>query len=289
MFEHFDRRQLDTTEATINLVVGGDGPPLLLLHGCPQTHVMWRKVAPALAERYTVVAPDLRGYGESAKPRGTPDHANYSFRAMAQDQVEVMSALGFERFMAAGHDRGARVLHRMALDHADRVERIALLDILPTLTLYEHMNKDFAIAYWEWSFLVQPADMPELMISTQVEAFFAHELGPLRANGTIEQEAWDAYVRSLDTPEKAHGTCEDYRAGASIDLAHDRADLDRKVRCPLLVLWGEQNSVWERFDIIEVWRTRAENVEGAPISCGHYLAEEAPGETLARLLKFFDA
>jgi len=286
MFETFATRRIETRDATIYLAVGGEGPPLLLLHGCPQTHIMWRKIAPALAERYTVVAPDLRGYGGSSKPRGRPDHSNYAFRAMAQDQVAVMSALGFERFAAIGHDRGARVLHRMALDHPDRLETMALLDILPTTTLYEHMNQTFALEYWEWIFFVQAADMPERMISTEVDAFLVHEMGPLRSHGVIEEEAWQAYRQALDTPDKAHGCCEDYRAAASIDLTHDYADLDHKVRCPILLLWGQRNPVWQGFDMLGTWRTRAESVEGEPIAAGHYLAEEAPGATLERLLAF---
>lgn len=287
MFDHFDHRRIDTSGATINLVVGGSGPPLLLLHGCPETHIMWRKIAPDLAKYFTVIAPDLRGYGDSSKPRGKPDHSNYSFRAMAQDMTEVMTSLGFDTFRAAGHDRGARVLHRMALDSPDRLEKIALLDILPTLTLYEKIDKDFAINYWIWSFLVQPADMPELMISSQIDAYMEHELGHLRQNGIIDQQAWDIYVQALDTPGKVHGTCEDYRAAASIDLDYDRMNLHQKISCPVLVLWGDQNPVWDRFNMIEVWRERADHINGAPVSCGHYLPEEAPAETCGHLQAFF--
>ena len=287
MIPGFEQRRIDTSEASINLAIGGDGPPLLLLHGCPETHIMWRKIAPQLAERFTVVAPDLRGYGESSIPRGAPDHANYAFRAMAGDMVEVMETLGFDKFSAAGHDRGARVLHRMALDSPESLERIALLDILPTLTLYENLDKDFVLNYWIWVFHVQPPDMPERMISSEIGAYLENEMGRLRRNGVIEPKVWAAYTRALDTPEKAHGTCEDYRAAASIDLDHDRQDLDRKITCPVLVLWGEQNAVWERFGMIDVWRERAEEVTGFPLPCGHYLPEEAPEETLQHLLDFF--
>lgn len=287
MFEGFNQRQIVTSGASINLVIGGEGPPLLLLHGCPQTHIMWRKIAPALGEQFTVIAPDLRGYGESSIPEGEPDHANYSFRAMARDMVEVMEQLGFETFMAAGHDRGARTLHRMALDHPDRLGRMALLDILPTVTLYDNLDKDFATSYWIWTFLIQNAPLPERMISSQIDTYLDNELGHLRDSGAIEPEAWALYRAALDTPDKVHGTCEDYRAAASIDLDHDRADMDRRVTCPMLVLWGEENTVWDRFDMLAVWRDRAKQVEGQGLPCGHYLPEEAPEETLRHLTSFF--
>lgn len=289
MFEGFERRFIDTSEITINLVIGGEGPPLLLLHGCPETHIMWRKIAPSLAEQFTVVAPDLRGYGDSSSPRGEPDHSNYSFRVMAQDMVEVMSLLGHKHFMAAGHDRGARVLHRMALDSPERLDRVALLDILPTVTMYDQIDKEFALSYWIWSFLTQPADMPERMISSQIDAYMENELGHLRQSGVIEPQAWNHYRQALATPEKVHGVCEDYRAAASIDLDHDRMDLNRSIACPVLVLWGKKNPVWDRFDMIGVWQERADNVAGCPLSCGHYLPEEAPDETLKYLQNFFSS
>ena len=288
MFDGSTHQQIDTSRSTtINLVVGGSGPPLLLLHGCPQTLVMWRKIAPALAEQFTVVAADLRGYGDSSKPRGQPDHSNYSFRAMAQDQIDVMSALGHERFMVAGHDRGARVVHRMALDHPAAVRKAAVLDILPTLTLYDETNAQFATAYWEWFFLIQSYDFPETLITAAPEAFLRYELGPLVSSGAVTQDAWNEYLRCLSDASAVHAMCEDYRAGASIDLEHDRGDLNSRIACPLLVLWGGENPIWERFDMLGIWRERAETVTGEALPCGHYLAEEAPDATVARLRAFF--
>jgi len=288
VFEGFAHERVDASAGiAINLVVGGSGLPLLLLHGCPQTLVMWHKIAPTLAEEFTVVAADLRGYGDSSKPRGETDHANYSFRAMAQDQVDVMEALGHERFMVCGHDRGARVAHRMALDHPASVRKAALLDILPTLTLYEKANAQFAAAYWEWFFFTQSCDFPETLIAAAPEAFLRYELGALLSSGVVSDEAWSEYLRCISDPSAVHGMCEDYRAGASIDLEHDRHDLDRKIACPVLVLWGAHNPVWERFEMLRVWGERAEDVTGQALPCGHYLAEEAPDATAVRLRAFF--
>jgi haloacetate dehalogenase len=233
VFDGFRHHRIDVSQSTtINLVVGGGGPPLLLLHGCPQTLVMWHKIAPALAEEFTVIATDLRGYGDSSKPRGEPDHAN-SFRTLAQDQVDVVAALGYERFMVAGHDRGARVVHRMALDHPATVRKAAILDILPTLTLYDETNAQFAAAYWEWFFFIQAYDFPETLIAAAAEAFLSYELGQLVSSGAVTQDAWREYLRCISDPSTVHGMCEDYRAGASIDLEYDRRDLSRKVavRC----------------------------------------------------------
>jgi haloacetate dehalogenase len=287
VFEGFTHHRIDASQGTtINLVVGGSGPPLLLLHGCPQTLVMWHKIAPVLAEEFTVIAADLRGYGDSSKPRGEADHANYSFRAMAQDQVDAMAALGHERFMVAGHDRGARVVHRMALDHPATVRKAAVLDILPTLTLYDEANSQFAAAYWEWFFFTQSYDFPETLLAATPEAFLRYELGPLLSSGVVTEEAWREYLRCISDPSAIHGMCEDYRAGASIDLRHDRADLNRRIACPLLVLWGEKNPIWERFDMLSIWRQHAQTVTGEGLPSGHYLAEEVPDATVARLLAF---
>lgn len=289
MFQQFTTQDVQVGGAQIHCRVGGSGPPLLLLHGCPQTHVMWHKIAPVLSRHFTVVVSDLRGYGDSSKPQGSAGHQNYSFRAMASDQLELMASLGFGRFSAVGHDRGARVLHRMALDRPDALERIALLDILPTSFLYAQTDRSFATRYWEWFFFVQDYDFPERLLSANPEAFLRHELGELVDNGVVVSDAWSEYLRVLSNPAAMHGMCEDYRAGASIDLEHDAADADRAVHCPLMVLWGDENPVWSRFDMLEVWRRFAPGVIGRAIRGGHYLAEEAPGEVLDQLLPFLSS
>lgn len=274
---------------TIRYRIGGSGPPLLLLHGCPQTHLMWHKLAPVLSRQFTVVASDLRGYGDSSKPRGLPDHQNYSFRAMAADQVKLMQKLGFESFSAVGHDRGARVLHRMALDFPERLTKLAFLDILPTTVLYEQTDKAFASAYWEWFFFIQGNGFPEKLLSADPESFLRYELGHLVDNGTIGPDVWSEYLRVLESEAAMHGMCEDYRAGASIDLAHDAVDAGRRIQSPLLLLWGAHNPVWQRFDMIETWRRFAVDVVGRSIEAGHYLAEEAPDQVLDELVPFMKA
>lgn len=247
---------------------------------------MWHKIAPVLSRHFTVVASDLRGYGDSSKPRGSAGHENYSFRAMASDQLELMAGLGFKHFSAMGHDRGARVLHRMALDQPDKIDRAVLLDILPTAFLYAQTDRLFATRYWEWFFFVQESDFPESLLSANPEAFLRYELGELVGKGVITPEAWNEYLRALSDPAAMHSMCEDYRAGASIDLEHDAADADRQMHSPLLLLWGDENPVWQRFDMLEVWRRFAPAVVGHAIAAGHYLAEEAPEEVLARVLPF---
>ena len=266
---------------------GGTGPPLLLLHGYPQTHVMWHKVAPSLAERFTVVAADLRGYGASGKPPGGPDHEGYSKRAMAADQAALMSHLGFERFAVVGHDRGARVTHRLALDHAERVTKAAVLDICPTLAMYERTDMAFAAAYYHWFFLIQPFDLPERMIAADPDYYMSRKVGAWGANIEVfDPEALDAYKVAFRNPETIHASCEDYRAAATIDLAHDRADIDRRIECPLLVLWGAKGVVGNTYDVPAVWRERAGDVRGGPLPTGHFLAEEDPAGTLAALSAF---
>ena len=292
MFDGFETRRVATSGAEINLRLGGSGPPLLLLHGYPQTHVMWHRVAPYLAERFTVAAADLRGYGDSAKPASDPAHATYSKRAMARDQVEVMSSLGFERFAVVGHDRGARVAHRMALDHPDRVERAAVLDICPTLAMYERTDMAFASGYYHWFFLIQPYDLPERLIAADPDFYLESKTGgfgldPRKdVSETFDPAALEEYKRCFRDPTAIHASCEDYRAAATIDLEHDRADLNRKIACPLLVLWGTQGLVGRQFDVLGLWRKRAGDVTGRSIDCGHYLAEEAPADTLAALQAF---
>ncbi len=288
MLEGFEKRRIETSGATISLAVGGQGAPLLLLHGYPQTRVMWHKIAPQLAERFTVVCPDLRGYGDSSKPPSGADHAAYSKRAMALDQVEVMAALGFHSFAAAGHDRGARVLHRMLLDHPDRVTRAAVLDIAPTLAMYEGTDQDFATAYYHWFFLIQPFDLPERMIGADPDWYVERKIGAWsKTSGCFSPPALAEYQRCFRDPETVHATCEDYRAAATIDLAQDRADLAQKISCPLLVLWGAKGVIERCYDPLALWRERAREVEGRKLPCGHFLPEEAPEETLRALKDFF--
>jgi haloacetate dehalogenase len=238
-FPGFARRRIETSGATINLVTGGSGPPLLLLHGYPQTHLMWRKLAPRLAADFTVVVPDLRGYGDSSKPPAGPDNANYAKRALAQDQVETMAALGFERFAAAGHDRGARVAHRLARDHPDRIERLALLDIVPTLYRFETIDQKAATSSYHWFFLIQPGGLPERLIGAEPEFFLRHML---RDPVVFEPEVFAEYLRCFRNPETIRATCDEYRAGATIDLVHDRVDRGRRIMTPLLMLWGQRSS-----------------------------------------------
>jgi haloacetate dehalogenase len=292
MFEGFSRRRIATAGAEINLVIGGEGPPLLLLHGFPQTHACWHEVAPALARRFTVVASDLRGYGDSEKVASDPDHAAYSKRAMAADQVEAMRALGFEEFQVASHDRGARVAHRMALDHPDSVRRLCVMDIVPTLTTYERTDQWLARAYYHWFFLIQPAPMPEHMIGLDPEFFLRKKVGMWNA-GTeqIASEAFAEYLRCFRDPAAIHAMCEDYRAAASIDLEHDRADREagRRVRCPVLALWGGRATMGRLFDVPACWREVCDGeVSGHALDCGHFLAEEKPAELLEALDSFLE-
>lgn len=288
LFPSFTSCRIKTSGADINCVVGGSGPPLLLLHGYPQTHAMWHKLAPRLAERYTVVCSDLRGYGDSSKPDGGERHVNYSKRAMAADQVEVMRALGFARFRLAGHDRGARVTHRLCLDHSDAVVRAAVLDISPTRIMYASTNKAFATAYYHWFFLIQPFDLPERMIGAD-PIYYLHKKLAGWSSGLqhFDPRALAEYERCFRDPATIHATCEDYRAAASIDLEHDVADADAKIVCPLLALWGTNGVVHRMFDPISDWKSVARDVIGKPIVSGHFLAEEAPEETLTELIAFF--
>ena len=286
MFETFERRQIETSGATINLVAGGEGPPLLLLHGYPETHVMWHRVAPELAQAFSVVAPDLRGYGDSSKPEGGTDHAGYSKRAMAQDGIDVMRALGFERFAVVGHDRGGRVAYRMALDHPGAVSKLALLDILPTHEVYRTVNRLIATAYFHWFFLIQPYDFPERLIGADPVYFFRTLLGRWSGGGldVFSEEALAEYLRCFSDPATIHASCEDYRAGASIDYEHDEADLGkRKIACPTLALHGRFIA---RLSPLEVWKQWADDVTAVELPCGHFLPEEAPEETLAALREF---
>ncbi len=287
MFPGFEVGRYQTSETEIAYRKGGEGPPLLLLHGYPQTHVMWHKIAPALAERFSVVAADLRGYGDSGKPPRDVCHTNYSKRTMAKDQVELMAGLGFDHFFVVGHDRGARVTHRMALDHPERVEKAAVLDIAPTLTMYEGTDMAFASAYYHWFFLIQPFDLPERLIGADPGYYLERKLAAWgRREGAFTPEAVAEYRRCFDDPATIQATCEDYRAAASIDLEHDRADAGRKIGAPLLVLWGGRGVVAATYDVLATWREKAEDVRGRALDCGHFLPEEEPEETLKELLAF---
>ena len=289
LFPGFANRRIRTSGAAINVRVGGSGVPLLLLHGYPQTHAMWHKVAPQLAREFTVVCPDLRGYGESSKPRGLPDHANYSKRAMALDMVEVMESLGYVAFHLIGHDRGGRVAHRLARDHGRRVRSLAVLDISPTLKMYESTTMQFAKAYYHWFFLIQPAPLPERMISSVGVNYILGRLGRGKSGlGHFDRRALAEYARAFKDPRTIHATCEDYRAAATIDLVHDRKDKNRKITMPLLALWGRHGVIAALFDCLADWREVAADVRGRALPCGHFIPEEKPRELVAELRRFLD-
>lgn len=292
MLEGFTARTVETAETRIFLRAAGSGPPLLLLHGYPQSHVMWHRVAPALAATHTVVCPDLRGYGDSGRPPSDGAHLAYSKRRSAQDMVEVMAALGFERFAVVGHDRGGRVAHRLCLDHPGRVSRAAVLDIVPTRTLYAATDKAIASAYFHWFFLIQPAPLPERLIGAE-PAFWLHRMLGAWGGGGLDAFAPAAlaeYERCLKDPAVIHATCEDYRAAATVDLEHDAADEAARIACPLLVLWGEKGLMHRHFDVLATWREKAKGpVTGKALPCGHFLAEESPEATLEALAGFLAA
>jgi haloacetate dehalogenase len=292
-FAGFEPLDVPTTRGVVHAVVGGSGPPLLLLHGYPESHVMWHAAAPVLADRHTVVVADLAGYGASFRPAPTEDHAAHGKRAMARDQVELMAALGFDRFAVAGHDRGGRVAYRMALDHPDRVERLAVLDIVPTGEAWRRADRDFARGYWHWAFLALPAPLPERLIGGDPQAFFDLHvragMGLGAEPGRYPAGVLEGYRRTLDDPGAVEAMCEDYRAGASVDVAHDDADRDagRRIASPLLVLWAGRGGL-PRFygDVLGVWRPWAADVRGQALDAGHFLAEDRPEETADRLLTF---
>jgi haloacetate dehalogenase len=290
-FDGFTLTKLDVAGGSIRLRYGGTGPPLLLLHGNPQSHCMWNRIAPELAKRFFVVCPDLRGYGESLKPPATPDHAPYAKREMAKDMVAVMDHFGHRRFRLAGHDRGGRVAHRLALDFPDRVERLATLDIIPTIEHFERTNMDFALSYYHWFWFAQPHPFPEVLINAAPEAWFhAHTSRSPRPAELFHPEALADYLAAAHRPENITGMCEDYRAAASIDLVHDRESRADgiKVRCPMLVLWGAKARVAKWYDTPAIWRVYCtEEVIGGAVDCGHYIAEEAPEATLEWFDRFF--
>ena len=288
MFEGFRRFDITTSGAVIHGVTGGDGPPLLVLHGNPQTHAMWHKIAPALAEHFTIVACDLRGYGRSSKPPSALDHAPYSKREMARDMVEVMAALGHETFMLGAHDRGARVAHRLGLDWPNHVTRMALLDIAPTREMYRETSDAFARDYWHWFFMVQPAPLPEQMMSADPDAFWRWKCGGKgKSMDIFAPDALHDYLTAFRNPETVRATCEDYRAAATLDCRHDDADEGRKLECPLLVLWGKNGAIERHFDCLALWHERASDVRGHALPGGHYLAEELPEKVLQEFTAFF--
>ena len=287
MFEGFIQKRVKTSGAEINLVTGGSGAPMLLVHGYPQNHVIWHKVAPKLAERFTLVIPDLRGYGDSSKPPTDKEHLPYSKRAMALDLVEVMSALGHDRFDIVGHDRGARVTYRLGLDHPQRVRRLVTLDIIPTLEQFERADRLVARGMYHWYFLTQPAPFPETLIGKDPDYFLEHSLQSWRGNDAFTPEALEAYRKSFRDPEVIHATCEDYRAGITCDCKFDEADrtAGRKLTMPMLTLWGARGRRGNAN--LEIWKLWATDVRGEGLECGHFIPEEAPEALIERLLEFF--
>jgi len=293
LFPGFQSQRIKTAGAEIFTLTKGNGPPLLLLHGHPETHVTWHKIASKLAETYTVVLPDLRGYGDSSKPESGGDHAEYSFRAMAQDQVDVMRHLGHTRFMVAGHDRGGRVAHRLCLDHPDAVQKAAFLDIAPTLTMYNDTSKEFATKYVWWFLQIQPAPMPEHLISLDPVFYLRDHLAVQgKTPGAVTPEAMAEYIRCYCCKCTIHAVCEDYRAAAGIDIEQDKADdkAGHKIQAPLLALWGAKGTVGKLWDVLATWRPKSSStVTGLALPCGHLLPEEQPDQVMKHFEEFFSA
>jgi len=289
-FPDFTLEHVPVSAGQLRLRRGGKGPPLLLLHGNPQTHAMWHKVAPRLAERYSLVLPDLRGYGGSFKPPATQDHAQYAKKEMAKDLVELMAHFGHQKFFVAAHDRGARVAHRLAIDHPERVKKLAVMDIIPTLEHFERTDMRMALGYYHWFWFAQPHPFPENVICAAPDAWWrAHTSREPKPPDFFDKNALADYMEAVRNPEMIRGMCEDYRAAVTIDLEHDRASRaeNRKVQCPMLVLWGKKAKIEAWYDALAIWRQYcAAEVKGGAVNSGHYLAEEAPGEVLDALEKF---
>ena len=278
-----------TTGIRMRFAMGGKGPALLLVHGHPHTHIIWRKVAPQLAKNHTVILPDLRGYGDTDKPESTPDHRPYSKKEMAKDLIALTQSLGIDRFAFVGHDRGARVGHRLALDYPDAVTKAVFVDIAHTATMYELTNKEFATKYFWWFFLIQPEPFPEKLIGFDPEYFLHHHInGQIKIKGVVEDRAFKEYLRCYKNPATIHAICEDYRAAAGIDLEDDKADADQRIRCPLYLLWGARGTVGKLYDVVGTWRNKAVNVSGEALDCGHSPEEECPEIFLEKVKAFLD-
>jgi haloacetate dehalogenase len=288
VFDGFDEFDIATAGTTIHGRRGGEGPPVLLLHGFPETHLMWHRVAPRLAEHFTVIVTDLRGFGDSGTPPSTPDHAPYSMREIGRDQVEVMAALGHDRFGVVGHDRGARCAYRMALDHPHAVTRLAVLDIVPTGDAFRQADRDFGLEFWVWSFLAAPEPVPEQLIAGAPAVLVNHMLDSWADSpDAIPAGVRADYVAKFSAPDTVHAICEEYRAAATLDYEHDEADREnRRIACPTLVLWSHAGAVARWYEPLEVWRAWADQVQGAEIAAGHFFPEEAPEETARHLLEF---
>ena len=293
VFEGFEQKSIavSSEDGPIEIAyqVGGKGPPILLPHGFPQTKAIWENIAPELANNFTVIASDLRGYGGSSKPHGKKDHSTYSKRSMAADQHALMRALGHQQFFLLGHDRGGRVSHRLAMDFPDSVLRVMVLDISPTLTMYDNTTMQFAKGYWHWFFLIQPEPIPETLIGANPEFWINKHMGRHGGTDIFSPARWADYLAGVSNPQSMHAMCEDYRAAASIDLVHDRADraTGKKLTMPLRVLWGEHGLVNKCFRPIEDWKTVAQEVSGQTVPCGHYIPEELPAELIAQARAFF--
>ena len=277
MFDNFELNKIEINGISINYRRGGSGNPLLLLHGYPQTHLMWRKIAPMLAEHYTVICSDLRGYGDSDKPNSDPKHLTYSKKSMSIDQVNLMQKLGYNYFSIIGHDRGARVAHRMGLDFPDNIDKMALLDIVPTTHVFENTDQDLATKYYHWFFLIQNSPFPETLIGNNPEYYLRSKLQAWSSGKDfISEDIVNEYLKSFSDPKCIHATCEDYRAGASVDLEDHKKDRNTKLVCPLLVLWGSKSPVAQLYEPLSVWKDWAKNVKGQEIDSGHYIPEENP-------------